>query len=158
MKTIKPKYLQCHNIVPIFLTLLTFLKFTAPSNVESAEWKRPNTNLKSILYPLHHHIARCNNSEDLKILGDQATELTVKFCLENQELLLDDPNPSTSKFKSHPNKTIAELEATKKQLQKEAFKPCADPEKKLFHQFCKTVSDLKKREKIKQNQKNWSIS
>ena len=97
----------------IFLTLLTFLKFTAPSNVESAEWKRLNTNLKSILYPLHHHIARCNNFEDLKILGDQATELTVKFCLENQELLLDYPNPSTNKFKSHPNKTIAELEATK---------------------------------------------
>ena len=139
-------------MVPIFLTLLTFLKFTAPSNVESAEWKRLNTNLKSILYPLHHHIARCNNSEDLKILGDQATELTVKFCLENQELLLDNPNPSTSKFKSHPNKTIAELEVTKKQLRKEAFKPCADPEKrKLFHQCCKTVSDLKKREKIKQN-------
>ena len=39
-------------------------------------------------------------------------------------------------------------------MRKEAFKPGADPEKrKLFHQACKAVSELKKRERKRQDEK-----
>jgi hypothetical protein len=43
---------------------------------------------------------------------------------------------------------------TKKQLRKEAFKVGVDPtKKKLFHECCKAISDLKKREKAKEDKK-----
>ena len=106
----------------LFLGLLSFLKFSAPQSVENNEWKRLSLQLKRALAPLHYHISRCTNPEDLKILGNRATEETVKFCTENKELFQEDTNVASEKFKNHQNKTIAELEATKKSLEKRLSK------------------------------------
>ena len=63
-------------------------------------------------------------------------------------------NPHSEKFVSHQNKTISELEALKKVLRKEAFKEGAGPDKrKEFYDTIKAISDLKAKEKFKQDLK-----
>ena len=57
-----------------------------------------------------------------------------------------DAAPQAQEYVTHQNKSLAELEKYKKQLRKEAFKVGATTEKrKLFHEACKAVSELKKK-------------
>ena len=136
----------------IFLTILTTLRFSCPS-LEVSEWKRLNIQLKHTLAPLHFLISNCNDASELGILGNQVSKEISNFCSENKELFAEEFKPS-KEFVRHENKSIVQLENYKKELRKEAFKPGADPEKrKLFHQACKAVSELKKRERKRQDEK-----
>ena len=75
--------------------------------------------------------------------------------MNNQSLLGEETKSAQNTYKTHSNKTIADLEVIKKQLKKEAFNVGADPnKKKLFHECCKAISDLKKRKKAKEDKKN----
>ena len=69
-----------------FLSLLTFPRFTTPSEVENSEWKRLDKELKLRLAPIHHLIGQCSDPEDLKILGNRVSIEIATFCLENKEL------------------------------------------------------------------------
>ena len=128
----------------VFLTLALFLKYVVPSFVENSEYKRLDTELKTRLAPLHHLISQCDNPEDLKLLGNRVSIEISTFCSEHKELFEENvaKNPS-KKFVNHQNKTIAELEALKKVLRKEAFKAGAGEEKrKEFYDTIKAISDL----------------
>ena len=138
----------------VFLTLALFLKYVVPSFVENSEYKRLDAELKPRLAPLHHLISMCENPEDLKLLGDKVSIELSTFCSEHRELFEDNVKNPSKKFVSHQNKTIAELEALKKVLRKEAFKEGAGEEKrKEFYDTIKAISDLKAKEKFKQDQK-----
>ena len=129
-----------------FLYLLTFLCFSAPS-VEVSEWKRLNKELKQILDPIHSLISSCSISEDLSNIGNRISLEVHNFCKGNKELFAQEAK-QPQEYINHQNKTLSQLESYKKQLRKKAFKDGASPEKrKLFHQACKAVSELKKREK-----------
>ena len=118
----------------IFITLSTLIRFSTPS-LEKDVWKDLSDNLKQELAPLHHHISRCNNPDDIKVLGDQCT-IVIRNFLSNHSELFEDENKQSSKFRSHSNKTLAQLLELKKTLRKEAFKKDADPSKrKQFHNF-----------------------
>ena len=135
-----------------FLSLLTFFRFSSPS-LEVSEWKRLNNQLKQKLAPLHFLISNCSFSSELSVLGNQVSLEISNFCNENKELFAEEFKPS-QEYVNHGNKTIAQLEKYKKELRKEAFKAGAGPEKrKLFHEACKAVSELKKREKKRQDEK-----
>ena len=63
-------------------------------------------------------------------------------------------NSDSEKYVKHQNKTISELEALKKVLRKEAFKEGAGEDKrKEFYDTIKAISDLKAKEKHKQDKK-----
>ena len=137
-----------------FLSLLTFPRFTTPSEVENSEWKRLDKELKLRLAPIHHLIGQCSDPEDLKVLGNRVSIEIATFCLENKELFEEKVEKDSEKFIQHPNKTISELEILKKVLKKEAFKEGAGPEKrKEFYDTLKAISDLKAKEKFKQDLK-----
>ena len=140
--------------LPTFLSLLTFVRFTTPSAVENSEWKKLDKELKQRLAPVHHLIGQCSDPEDLKLLGNRISIEIATFCLENKELFEEKVEKDSEKFVQHPNKTISELEALKKVLKKEAFKEGAGPEKrKEFYDTLKAISDLKAKEKFKQDLK-----
>ena len=137
-----------------FLSLLTFPRFTTPSEVENSEWKRLDKELKLRLAPIHHLIGQCSDPEDLKVLGNRVSIEIATFCLENKELFEEKVEKDSEKFVQHPNKTISELDILKKVLKKEAFKEGAGPEKrKEFYDTLKAISDLKAKEKFKQDLK-----
>jgi hypothetical protein len=140
------------RMASIFITLSTLIRFSTPS-LEKDVWKDLSDNLKQELAPLHHHISRCNNPDDIKVLGDQCT-IVIRNFLSNHSELFEDENKQSSKFRSHSNKTLAQLLELKKTLRKEAFKKDADPSKrKQFHNCLKALNDLKHREKIKSQNK-----
>ena len=135
-----------------FLSLLTFFRFSTPSAVENSEWKRLDKELKQRLASLHHLIAQCSDPEDLNILGNRVSIEIATFCVENKELFEENVKPDSQKFAQHPNKTISELDALKKVLKKEAFKQGAGADKrKEYYDILKAISDLKAREKHKQD-------
>ena len=140
------------TIPSIFLTLLTFFRFSSPS-LEDREWKRLNSELKQKLAPLHFLLSSCSDPSDLSLLGDKVSVEISSFCIENKELFAEEVK-KPQEYVSHENKTISQLEKYKKELRKEAFRAGADPEKRrVFHQACKAVSELKKREKKRQDEK-----
>ena len=104
---------------------------------------------------LHHLISQCANAVDLKALGDQLSLEISKFCGENKELFAEgDEAKPASKFVNHQDKPLPVLQAIKKKIRKEAFREGASREKiKLFHEVCKAVSDLKKKQKHKEDLK-----
>jgi hypothetical protein len=139
----------------IFLSLLIFFKFCTPSFVENSEWKRLDKELKKRLAPLHHLISSCTDPEDLKILGNRVSIEISAFCQENKGLFEDNVKVNSDKFVQHQNKTIAELEALKKELRREAFVGGAgENQRKEFYDTLKAISDLKAREKFKQDLKS----
>ena len=106
----------------IFLSLIT-VKFITPSNVDKTEWERLNNNLKLRLAPLHLQIGSCNDPVQIQVLGDQVSLEIARFCSEHSELFLqEEQNSPREKFITHSNKTVAQLEALKKSLRKEALK------------------------------------
>ena len=142
------------KMVPIFLTLVTFLKFVIPSLVENSEIKRLDNELKQRLAPLHHLISRSTDPEDVQTLGNRVSIIISTFCSENRELFEENDTQHSTKFVKHQNKTIAELENIKKTLRKEAFREGAGPDKrKEFYETIKAISDLKAKEKFKQDLK-----
>ena len=142
------------NMTLTFLSLLTFFRFSTPSAVENSEWKRLDKELKQRLASLHHLIAQCSDPEDLNILGNRVSIEIATFCVENKELFEENVKPDSQKFAQHPNKTISELDALKKVLKKEAFKQGAGADKrKEYYDILKAISDLKAREKYKQDLK-----
>ena len=130
----------------IFLSLITFLKYTAPSHVDKSEWEKLNSDLKKKLYPLHLLIGQCNDPADLQVLGEKVSLEIFQFCSAHSELFLqEEQDRPREKFVSHTNKTVSQLEALKKTLRKEAFKNCGDVEKrKAFHECIMALSELKK--------------
>ena len=118
------------NMTSIFLSILSFVKFSAPPNVEKQEWDRLNAELKSQLAPLHHAISTASAAE-IPALGDSLTLQLRDFCVANSDFFEDESakNP-TKEYVSHPNKTITELEVLKKTLRKEAFGDQGTPEKR----------------------------
>ena len=125
------------------------MKFITPSNVDKTEWERLNNNLKLRLAPLHLQIGSCNDPVQIQVLGDQVSLEIARFCSEHSELFLqEEQNSPREKFITHSNKTVAQLQALKKSLRKEAFKDGGNTEKqKAFHECLKALSELKKRER-----------
>ena len=97
------------NMTSIFLSILSFVKFAAPPNVEKQEWDRLNTELRSHLAPLHHAISTAGAGE-IPSLGDRLTLQLREFLVANSDFFEDEAakNP-TKEYFSHPNKTITEL-------------------------------------------------
>ena len=104
-------------LTSMFLSLLSFAKFTGPANVEKKEWDRQNQALKANLAPLHQEIANAptNNSEYIETLDDRLTSVIRQFFEENSAFFEAEASTSTlNKFISHKNSTMAQLENIKK--------------------------------------------
>ena len=102
-----------------FLSLLSFIKFTGPDNVEKKEWKRHDQVLKVRLAQLHNDIAHApvDNVAYIEALGDTLTSEIRQFFVENIEFFeSDSSSPSSNKFIAHKNSTISQLEDQKKKL------------------------------------------
>ena len=95
-----------------------------------------------------------SNTFEYIFLGNRVSTEISNFWSENSQLIEENVNPHSEKFVSHQNKTISELEALKKVLRKEAFKEGAGPDKrKEFYDTIEAISDLKAKEKFKQDLK-----
>ena len=148
--------MQLTMATTVFLSLLSFLKFTGPSE-ETKEWERHSMALRALLAPLHQEIARANTNfpEYIETLGNTLTEVIREYFVVNCDFFVDEAsNHSSNKFVTHKNHTITQLEGLKKTLRKEAFGPTGSEDKrKEFYQCIQAISELKKREKKKQEAK-----
>ena len=120
-------------MLPIFLTLLSFVKFTGPTDVENNVWQRLSQDLKTRLAPLHQEIARIatNNTEQIEILGDTLTTQIRQFFEEHSAFFLDEVTKVPGKtYISHNNSTITQLEDLKKSMRAEAFGPEGSEDKR----------------------------
>ena len=100
-----------------FLSLLTFIKFTGPEDVEKKEWTRHDQALKVRLASLHNDIAHApvDNIAYIEALGDTLTSEIRQFFLENIEFFGSDSSSlSSNKFIAHKNSTISQLEVEKR--------------------------------------------
>ena len=132
----------------ILLSLLTFSRFSTPSSLDKTEWDILNGELKAKLQPLNECINRCSDKDDLNVLGNEAVLKISKFCSEHPEVFEESSSASKKKFRisSHENRTISELKILKKTLRKQIK---SNPEKrKEFHNCCKALGELLKREKL----------
>ena len=141
------------NLLPIFLSLSTIVKFVV-NTFEKEEWTSLNTELKIKLAPINHHINRAHVPEDIVILGDQANAVIRNFLLEHPDQFEAVEPTKKSKFINHPSKTLEEATELKKELKKKAFsKDATNDDKKRFRQALRAISDLKKAEKRRQQQR-----
>ena len=141
----------------VFLSLLSFVKFTGPNDTEKSEWMRLSKDLKVRLAPLHSEIARCATDNFVKVeeLGNTLTESIRQFLEEHSDFFLDEASKVPGKkYVSHNNRSIAQLEVLKKQLRREAFGPEGSEDKrKEFYLCLQAISELKQKEKRKQELK-----
>ena len=139
----------------MFLTLLSFVKFTGPSD-EQKEYERFSKELKVLLAPLHQLIAMAptDKPEDIELLGDNLSKEIRKFLEDNSDFFSDEASAHQSnKFISHKDNTINQLDTLKKQLRKDAFGENGSEEKRReFYQCIQAISELKKREKRKEEE------
>ena len=101
-----------------FLSLLAFVKFTGPSQVEKKEWERQNQALKAQLQPLHQEIDRAptDQPEYIATLGDSLTSVIRKFFVDNSDFFEDEaPTLSSNKFISNKSSNITQLKIIKKE-------------------------------------------
>ena len=111
--------------------------------------------------PIHQEIASIatNNSEQIEILGDTLTTQILQFFEEHSAFFLDEAAKVPGKtYISHNNSTITQLEDLKKSLRAEAFGPEGSEDKrKQFYQCLQAISELKQKEKRKQELKTTSF-
>ena len=138
----------------IFLSLLTFVKFVSPPGVAKSEFDRLDNELKIKFAPLHREISQApiENPGLIQQLGDQLTcELRDFFVKHNAFFEHEAAKVPSKEYVSHKNSTIAQVEATKKQLRQEAFGEEGSEEKrKEFYDCLKALGELKEIEKRKQ--------
>ena len=110
--------------LPIFLSLLSFVKFTGPAEAGKSDWEKLNQALKPRLAPLHYEISQCdsNNPSQVEHLGDSLSLVIREFFVEHEEFFLDEAAKAPGKkYVAHNNQTITQLEEKKKALRREAF-------------------------------------
>ena len=141
----------------IFLSLLTFVKFTGPAEASKGDWEKLNQALKPRLAPLHYEISQCdpNNPSQVEQLGDSLSQVMREFFVQHEDFFLDEAAKAPGKeYIAHNNQTIAQLEEKKKSLKRVAFGPEGSHEKrKEFYQCLQAIGELKRKEKMKQNLK-----
>ena len=78
--------------LPIFLYLLSFVKFTGPTEAGQSDWEQLNKALKPRLAPLHQQIAQCDQDhpDDVEQLGDSLSVLIREFFVEHEDFFLDE--------------------------------------------------------------------
>ena len=144
--------------LPIFLYLLSFVKFTGPTEASQSDWQRLNQALKPRLALLHQQIAQCdqNHPDDVEQLGDSLSLVIRDFFVEDEDFFLDEAAKVPGKrYISHSNQTITQLDEKKKILRREAFGANGSEEKrKEFYLCIQAISELKQIEKKKQELKS----
>ena len=133
--------------LPIFLYLLSFVKFTGPTEAGKSDWEQINKALKPRLAPLHYEISQCdpNNPDKVEELGDSLSLVLREFFVEHEDFFLDEAaKVPGKKYISHNDQTIAQLEEKKKKLRLDV---------KLLEKM-----DLRKREKNSTNVFRPSVS
>ena len=142
----------------IFLSLLSFVKFTGPSDAGKSDWEKLNQALKPRLAPLHYEISQCDSSnpDQVEHLGDSLSQVMREFFVEHEDFFLDEAaKVPGKKYIAHKDQTIAQLEEKKKILRREAFGPEGSEEKrKQFYQCLQAISELKQIEKKKEELKS----
>ena len=69
----------------IFLSLLSFVKFTGPIDASKSDWEKLNQALKPRLAPLRYEISQCDpsNPDHVEHLGDSLSQVMWEFFVEN---------------------------------------------------------------------------
>ena len=102
--------------VPLFISLLSFIKFTGPTDADKKDWTTLSNTLKIRLAPLHQEIGLATD----RALGDRLSVDIQNFFVENSDFFEDEASRAPlSKFVNHNNSTITELEELKKRLRLE---------------------------------------
>ena len=112
--------------LPTFLYLLSFVKFTVPTEAGKSDWEQINKALKPRLAPLHYEISQCdpNEPEQVEQLGDSLSVVMREFFVEHEDFFLDEAaKVPGKKYVSHNDQTITQLEEKKKKLRFENFGP-----------------------------------
>ena len=76
----------------IFLSLLTFVKFTGQSEASKSDWEKLNQALKIRLAPLHYEISQCDptNPGQVEQLGDSLSVVLREFFVQHEDFFLDE--------------------------------------------------------------------
>ena len=97
--------------VPLFISLLSFIKFTGPTDADKKDWTTLSNTLKIRLAPLHQEIGLATDRAHVEALGDRLSVDIQNFFVENSDFFEDEASRATSsKFVNHNNSTITELE------------------------------------------------
>ena len=65
----------------LFLSLLSFIKFTGPSDADKKDWIKLSNELKVRLSPLHQEIGQAAERAQVEALGDRLSfEIRQFFC------------------------------------------------------------------------------
>ena len=144
--------------LPIFLYLLSFVKFTGPTDASKSDWEKLNQALKPRLAQLHQQAAHCdpNHPDEVEQLGDSLSLVIREFFVEHEDFFLDEASKVPGKkYVAHNNQTIAQLDERKKILRREAFGAEGSEEKrKEFYLCIQAISEMKQIEKKKQELKS----
>ena len=142
--------------VPLFISLLSFIKFTGPTDADKKDWTNLSNTLKIRLAPLHQEIGLATDRAHVEALGDRLSLDIRTFFVENNDFFEDEAaRAPSSKFIHHNNSTITQLEDLKKKLRLEAFGDNGtEAKRKEFYECLQAISELKKKEKRKQENKS----
>ena len=146
--------------LPIFLSLLSFSRFTGPTDAEKKDWTKLNSDLKVRLSPLHQEIGQATDRAHVEVVGDRLFLELGQFFVEHRDFFEYEVSRAPySKFISYKDSTIAQLEVIKKKLRLEAFGENGSEAKiKEFYECLQAISsELKQQEKHKQDNKTTLI-
>ena len=109
-----------------------FPKYDTPL-IDKEDWTKQDNELKQRLYPLHFHLGRATNKDEITMLGDMISKEIEKFVSEKPELFEKAEVKSGGAFVKHTSKTMAQLKEHKKTLQRQLIGPqgTADPRKQF---------------------------
>ena len=105
--------------LPIYLYLLSFVKFPGPTEASKSDWEKLNQALKPRLAQLHQQAAHCdpNHPDEVEQLGDSLSLVIREFFVEHEDFFLDEAaKVPGKKYVAHNNQTIAQLEEKKKRF------------------------------------------
>ena len=132
-------------------TVAAFLRFVLPANKSQEDWTSYNTELNSLLKPIHRALAA--DIIPPNVAGDQIGLTIQQFLLSKPEFNED---RKSSSFISHEPKTLEKVKTLKNQLWKSARKSQDPQERKRFYQAIRTHNFLKKQQRQKEKHKTAS--
>jgi len=139
------------NNFTVFTTVATFLRFIVPVGKTSDDWSAYNSELKSLLDPIHHALA--SDLVPPHLAGDQIGTTLKNFLLSKSEFSDSDFNTKSPGYISHEPKSLQKVTSIKNRLRKLARKSKDPQERKKFYDALRAHSYLKKQNDKKEKSK-----
>ena len=142
---------EAYSVISL-LTNSVFSRFDTPE-LEKGEWTILDKELKTKLHPIHYHLGRATDKEDVTKLGSMISETIAQFAKDKPEVFEKAEIKPNANFVKHQSKTMLQLKEHKKTLQRQMRTGCTQDVRKKFWEACRAISDLKRQEKKKEEMK-----